>query len=381
MDWQTLWEWNPAILTNNLAMRQHLQNHPDQKALLAIDLDNGQEAFIAHVPHAGFGDGGYMPMGPLPVIKTFPDGKQIAYVVMRGGPCKQDPCDSRWDSHLGEMMLDDQTISSLQAGYVRYMQNTFFPSDEQAFLSMAGDQIFAAHWEAGIAHLIQDRSASRGSGTNPITVSNLPHIATSQDNDVCGSNFLNTHYCETGLANTRNWPGGFYIYWQQGAVYDRYWSEYAQWVISRDTLYFVSTDGAVVALTSGNPQSNASSRVLIQAQPAPATSTSARQPEGILAHSQARAWAGSTATVSGRLEYVFNNGKQVLLGFSNPHQGSFKIIIRKEAWHNFPKPPEQMYTVGQAVLVTGKIEWYQGDPVIYATSPQQIIIQASHAGR
>ena len=381
LDAETLWEWNPSLMTNNAAMRQHLQNHPDQKALLAIDLDNGQEAFIAHVPHAGFGDGGYMPMGPMPVIKTFPDGKQIAYVVMRGGPCKQEPCDSRWDSHLGEMMLDDQTLSGLQAGYVRYMQNTFFPSDEQAFLSMAGDQIFAAHWEAGIAHRIQDRSAGRGSGTNPITVSNLPHIATSQDADACGSGFLNTHYCETRLINTRYWPGGFYIYWRQGAVYDQYWSEYAQWVISRDTLYFVSTDGALVALTSGNPQSNAHTHAPIGVQTDAATAQPPRQPKGILPHDKARAWAGSTATVSGTLQYVFNNGKQVLLGFANPHQGSFKILIRKEAWANFPKPPEVLYAVGQTVLVSGKIEWYQGDPVIYVTSPEQIIVQANPSGR
>ncbi|MCS6906916.1 MAG: PQQ-binding-like beta-propeller repeat protein, partial [Anaerolineales bacterium] len=375
LDWQSLWDWDPRFMTNNVAMRQHLQNNPDQKALLALSLDNGNEVFLANVPHAGFGDGGYMPMGPMPVIKTFPDGKQIAYVVMRGGPCKQDPCDSRWDSHLGEMMLDNQTVSDLLAGYVRYMQNTFFPSDEQAFLSMAGDHIFAAHWEAGIAHKIEDRSPSRGTSTNPITVSDLPHIATSQDNDVCGSSFQRSHYCADGLSNTRNWPPGFYIYWGQGAVYDQYWSGYAQWVISRDTLYFVSTDGAVVALEHGNPSaaSEGHSSQGILAAPV-AEPTPVPPPNHVLSPEDTWAYVGQTVTVQGKLAKVFNNRKAVYLTFSHPHQGRFIIRILKPHWDNFLASPEQLYTVGQEIRATGKLGWYQGAPVMLIETPAQIQI-------
>jgi len=311
-----------------------------------------------------------MPMGPQPVIKRFANGQEVAYVVMRGSPCLIAACDGRGDSFLGEMVLDNTTVPGYQAGYVRYMRNTFFPTDEQANLSMAGDQLFAAHWEAGIAHRIVDRSASRGSSSsNPILIENLPHIATSQDEDTCGTGFRTSHYCGSSLKNTRLWPGGFYIYWQQGAVYDQYWTEYAIWTISGDTVYFLSTDGAVVALTSGNPQaSDVSSLPLVEAPPPPPEA----QPAAVIPYTEARAWEGRTVTVTGTLRYVFNNGKYVLLGFSHPHQGSFKALIRKADWERFGGRPEERYQVGQEVRVRGVIAWYQGDPAIVVTTPEQI---------
>jgi hypothetical protein len=369
LNWQTMWTWNPWPATN-AAMRSNLEARPDQQALHVLRLDDGQRAFVANVGHGGFGDGGYMPMGPQPVIKRFANGQEVAYVVMRGSPCLIAACDGRGDSFLGEMVLDNTTVPGYQAGYVRYMRNTFFPTDEQANLSMAGDQLFAAHWEAGIAHRIVDRSASRGSSSsNPILIENLPHIATSQDEDTCGTGFRTSHYCGSSLKNTRLWPGGFYIYWQQGAVYDQYWTEYAIWTISGDTVYFLSTDGAVVALTSGNPQaSDVSSLPLVEAPPPPPDP----QPVATIPYTEARAWEGRTVTVTGTLRYIFNNGKYVLLGFSNPHQGSFKALIRKADWERFGGRPEERYQVGQEVRVSGVIAWYQGDPAIVVTTPEQI---------
>ncbi|MCS7246610.1 MAG: hypothetical protein NZ840_00005, partial [Anaerolineales bacterium] len=374
LDCTAIWDWG-LDLDNNPAMRQHLINNPDQQALIAVDLDDGRQAFIAHIAHGGFGDQDYLPMGPMPVIKTFPDGNQIAYVVIRG--CIDDRAcgDSRWDSYLGEMMLDDQTLSGLLAGYVRYMRNTLFPSDEQPFLSMAGDHIFAAHWEAGIAHQILDRSPSKGTGDNPITTSDLPHIVTSQDNDVCGRGFQSSHYCDRGLSNTRNWPPGFYIYWRQGAVYDEYWSEYAQWVLSRDTLYFVSTDGAVVALEHGNPsaasEGHSSQGILAAsvAQPTPMP-----PPNHELSPEDTWAYVGQTVTVQGKLVKVFNNRKAVLLAFNHPHQRHFVILIRKQHWGNFPIAPEAIFRAGQEIRATGKLGWYQGAPVMHVEGPHQIEI-------
>jgi hypothetical protein len=171
------------------------------------------------------------------------------------------------------------------------------------------------------------------------------------------------------LKNTRLWPGGFYIYWQQGAVYDQYWTEYAIWTISGDTVYFLSTDGAVVALTSGNPQaSDVSSLPLVEAPPPPPDP----QPVATIPYTEARAWEGRMVTVTGTLRYIFNNGKYVLLGFSNPHQGSFKALIRKADWERFGGRPEERYQVGQEVRVRGVIAWYQGDPAIFVTTPEQI---------
>jgi hypothetical protein len=267
-------------------------------------------------------------------------------------------------------MLNDTTVSGYRAGDVRFMEGTFFPTDEQPYLAMAGDQIFAAHWEAGMAHTIADRSPSRGANTNPIQVTNLPHIATSQDTDTCGTGFNTGHYCDRSLSNTRLWPSGFYIYWQQGAVYDRYWSEYAGWVISNNTLYFVSSDGAVVALEPGQPRGvNVPGAVGQEV-----TIAEALVSQEVIDHTLARAYAGRTVTVEGVLRDVFNNGKAVYLGYHAPHRGYFLVRILKEDWSNFERSPEQLYAPGQRVQVTGRIEWYQGDPVIYVRNPGQIRI-------
>ncbi|BAM00827.1 MAG: pyrrolo-quinoline quinone [Caldilinea sp.] len=376
LDWQTMWTWSPWPGSNN-AMRANLLNRPDEQALLALNLDNGSTAFIPNVGHGGFGDGDYMPMGPMPVVRRFENGDEVAYVVMRGTPCLVGGlCDGRADSRLGELVLDSNTVPGFQAGDVRFMESTFFPTDEQANLSMAGNDLLGGHWMFGLAHRILDRSPSRGaSGTNPITTANLPHIITSASN--CG--FSTSHYCPDGLTqdgDPRTIPAGFYIYYNQGQVYDRYWSEYASWVVSNDTLYFVSTDGAVVALEHGEPTG-------VAMQPPPEQAAAAQWSlvhEGIIDYTAARNYAGRTVTVEGVLHDVFNNGKAVYLTFKTPHQGAFLVRILKAHWGNFALSAERIYAPGQRVQVTGLIEWYQGDPVIYVSHPSQIRIVGAEEG-
>lgn len=366
LSWDSMWvDWPQT----NAAMRQFLIQNPQHQALFALRLDDGASPFICHVGHGGYGDGGYMPMGPQPVVKRLPNGKEVAYTIIRA----KHVYDPRWDSHFGEMMLDDSTVPGLLAGYVRFIvfdyppgsSDPFLLTDEQPNVSMAGDYLFGGHWEAGFALRILDRSDARGSFTNRITSQRLATIVTSQDNTDCP--FTPSHYCSNDLENTRMYDFGFYIYYGQGAVYDQYWSEYACHVVSNGNLYFRSCDGAIIALTHGQPTA---SRVwtpeIARSKPAPRPA-----PEAI-PHTQAREWAGYTTSVEGVLRYVFNNRKQVLLGFHHPHQGYFKVLIRKEDWARFGGAPEKRYRVGQAVRVQGKIEWYQGDPAVYATAPEQI---------
>ena len=369
LDWGTLWQDWPQT---NSGMRQFLTQNPGQQALFVLDLDDGSRPFIANVGHGGYGDGGYMPMGPQPVVKRLANGREVVYTIIRA----RHAYDSRWDSHFGEMMLDSETVSGLQGGDVRFIAYDYPPgsadpyllTDEQPNVSMAGDYLFGAHWEAGFAMRILDRSAARGSFSNKITTQRLATIATSQDNAGACS-FSPSHYCPGGLENTRFYDAGFYIYYRQGAVYDRYWREYASWTVSNENVYFVSTDGAVVALTSGNPQaSDVSSLPLVEAPPPPPDP----QPVATIPYTEARAWEGRMVTVTGTLRYIFNNGKYVLLGFSNPHQGSFKALIRKADWERFGGRPEERYQVGQEVRVRGVIAWYQGDPAIVVTTPEQI---------
>ncbi|MCS7251166.1 MAG: PQQ-binding-like beta-propeller repeat protein [Thermoflexus sp.] len=377
LDWDALWNpWSPWP-GDNTTMRNGLATRPEYQALFALRLTDGSQAFIANVGHGGFGDGGYLPMGPQPVVKRFPNGQEVAYVVMRGQPCLQEPCDGRWDSRLGEMMLDDTTVPGYQAGDMRFMQNTFFPTDEQAYLSMAGDYIFAAHFLVGIAHEIVDRSPSRGTGNNPILTRNLPHIITSASN--CG--FSPSHYCPDQLvedatsAGPRVFPPGFYIYYGQGNVFDWYWSEYAAWVVSNGTIYFVSTDGAVVALEHGDPLSvQGVSEPSREASAPPITTGIDCQERPAIPYTEARACVGQVTAVEGTIRYVFNNGKAVYLGFQNPHQGALKVRILQPDWKAFPIPPERLYPLGARIRVRGQIEWYQGDPQIIVRSPVQIRI-------
>ena len=383
LDWDTLWRDWPQT---NSRMRQFLTNNPGDQALFVLDLDDGSVPYIANVGHGGYGDGGYMPMGPQPVVKRLGNGKDVVYIVIRAKHAH----DSRWDSHFGEMMLDSTTVSGLGGGDVRFIAfdyppghpNPFLLTDEQPNVSMAGEYLFGAHWEAGFALRILDRSDARGSFTNKITSQRLATMATSQDNtSACA--FSASHYCPSGLENTRNYDFGFYIYYNQGAVYDQYWSEYATWVVSNDNLYFRSVDGAIVALTSGDPQAlTAAPQALSAAQYAARNTEYATlntqytirnlRPVARIPHAEARAWAGQMVTVTGVIRYAFNNSKQVLLSFNKPHQGHFKVLIPRECWPAFSEPPERLYRVGQEIAVGGLISWYQGDPVIRVTQPEQI---------
>lgn len=373
LDWASLYTWSPWP-NANAAMRSNLQSRPEYQALFVMDLDNGAVPFATNVGHGGFGDGDYMPMGPQPVIKALGNGQEVAYVVMRGSPCLKTPCEGRWDSRFGELLLDGSTVSGYQAGDVRFINNTFFPTDEQANLSMAGNQLFGGHWMFGIAHLIQDRSSSRGSSSNPITTSDLPHLITSASN--CG--FSSGHYCANGLlqdGDSRSLPAGFYIYYNQGKVYDQYWSGYASWVISNGLMLYVSTDGTVLALEAGNPTAQSAGASVEDSVRETIAAKAVAMPavdETVVPYIDAGDYAGQTRTVEGVLADVFNNGKAVYLGFQAPHRGAFVVRILNHEWGHFAAPPETLYAVGQKVRVTGLIEWYQGDPVIYVTDPSQI---------
>lgn len=382
LDWETMWTWNPRP-TDNATMRANLQARPDQQALFVLDLDDGSIPFIANIGHGGWGDGGYMPMGPQPVVKRFADGTEVVYTVIRGHTLY----DGRWDSSFGEMLLDNTTIPGFQAGYVRFIYfdatganrpwpTPFLLTDEQPYISMAGDYLFGAHWMAGHATRILDRGSARGAFTNPITTATTPQIVNSSTS--CG--FSPSHYCPTPLTQDGDprvfGPHGFYIYYNQPGVYDQYWSGYAAWVVSNNTIYFLSTDGALVALEQGNPGDgyHPPGQVTPVAPRAALQETFPSDP-AVLPFDRARDYAGQVKTVEGRIAEILNNGKAVYLGFKKPHTGELVVRILKEDWDSFDRPPDKQYQVGQVIQVTGRIGWYQGDPVIYAHHPSQIRVK------
>lgn len=223
-----------------------------------LRLTDGAVPFVSNAQNMGWGNATYMPQGPMAAIKTFSDGTEVAYSVIRG----DSRFDGNWDSQFGEMMLNDNTITGLQAGYVRWLQYGNFgssgvgyefpPSDESPHLSIAGDYLFGGHWALGLAVNINNRNSERGTYNNPITTTTLPHFAAS----VSSGGFNTSHYRASSFAlepDYRAVPYGFYIYYDQGNVYDRFWSGSAFWVISDNILLYVSGDGALIALENGQP--------------------------------------------------------------------------------------------------------------------------------
>jgi len=109
---------------------------------------------------------------------------------------------------------------------------------------------------------IVDRSSSRGSFNNPILTRPLPHIAVVSGTGPCSnySSYSTTHYLSNNFAACTidgEWRAlrgpGFYVYWNQGKLYDNYWSGYASLIVSNNIVYYLTVDGALIALESGNP--------------------------------------------------------------------------------------------------------------------------------
>jgi outer membrane protein assembly factor BamB len=268
LDWDTMWTWNPWPTTNS-QIRTNLQTNPGQQTLYVMNLDNGTVPFISNIGHGGWGDGGNMPMGPQPVVKKFTDNTEVVYTVIRGDSRN----DGRWDSLYGEMVLDGTTISGLQPGFIRWIQygnygwptnsnHDSHPTDEQPQVSMAGDHLFGGHWAMYDALRILDRSTARGSYTNPITSSALPHVVSTTTTGGCGnaSSASSNHYCNGSTImlvppdEYRAVPNnGFYMYWNAGKIYDSYWSNYSVWTVSNGLILVRSNDGAIVALENGTP--------------------------------------------------------------------------------------------------------------------------------
>ncbi|MBI5302372.1 MAG: PQQ-like beta-propeller repeat protein [Chloroflexi bacterium] len=212
----------------NAAARTFLQDNPSKKNLFALNLDNGAEKFIPAVGYTGTEDlyngSAYLTTGPVPVVKTFTDGTEVAYIQFRNG--QGAPPDGRWDSNMGEMVLDNTTIAGLVAGDLRFVKMNrwngqggsayTFVTDEQNLITLAGNSLFHAHWGASESVKITNRASTLGlSYLNPITAVNHPTIIRRQTS--CGNFNPTTHATTCGLTlfnDGRYWDGpGWWTYW------------------------------------------------------------------------------------------------------------------------------------------------------------------------
>ncbi len=388
--WDYLW-LNVFEVPVNDVIRQRLDQNPLARCHFALRLADGERAFDINNGLGGFGDGGYMPLGGMPIVRRMPDGREIALNIIRG----DDRYDARWDSHFGEIMLDDQTIPGLRAGDVRWIRHgngpnddDFLLTDEQPFISAAGDYLFGSHWLVTYAIRPLDRGPQYGSFTNKINSTNLSWMIVSQGR--CGPcPFSPTHYCAAGLREdptcARQYAPGFYVCFDQGEVHDRYWTEYGCVIGLPDRLIVRDTAGAVFCLVSGDPNTvpQGANVVVGSTLAGPLAPDRSDGADGLDQLSGDAAFSQVTA-ISGELRYVFNNGKAILLAFAHPHRGSAKVMILREYWARFEGLGTQMgrdrarlWREGDRIVASGRSGHYQGDPVVWVTAPDQIRVEVS----
>jgi hypothetical protein len=209
--------------TSNAATRILLEsNNGELENLYALDLKDGSQKFVPAVGYGGVeskyvGAAVDLQSGPVPVVKVNGDGSEVAYIPFRSG--QGNPPDGRWDTHMGEMVLDGTTVAGLEAGDLRFVD---FPNsyvhitDEQTPLTMAGETLLHAHWGASESVKVVDRTAGKGlSHGTPITVQAHPAVIRREQS--CGNKNAGTHWTTCGLTlygDGRYWSGpGFWVYW------------------------------------------------------------------------------------------------------------------------------------------------------------------------
>jgi uncharacterized repeat protein (TIGR01451 family) len=267
----------------NTEVRAYLQENPHLKNLFALDLADGSEKFVPAVGYGGVEDlvdgEPFLNTGPVPVIRVLTDGTEVAYQHFRSG---QDAPDFRWDSHIGEMVLDDNTISGLKAGDLRFVKfgqigkSYTFITDEQCPLSMAGDTIFHAHWGASESIKITDRSNSKGlSADNPITSEYHPTVIRRMQ--TCSDFDPVSHWTECGLTlfdDTRYWAGpGYWVYWNVLDPPTPHRGAYSEGILPRytyvsDGLIIVEGNGGDLMVLEFEPRADLSSSSVMASPPA-----------------------------------------------------------------------------------------------------------------
>ncbi len=400
LDWDTLWTWNPYPTTNS-QIRANLVSQPAVQALFALNLNDGSTSFIPAVGNGGAGDGGTLPMGPQPVIRTV-GGQEVAYIIWRNGlTCASGWCDGREDAAMGEMVLDNTSVNGYSAGDVRFVRFIDIQTDEMMNLTMGNDTIFHSHWLINAAEKVTDRTAAKGATyTNPITTIDAPFViwrqaycppSNSQCNPVIypgGSGFTYgpancpfdalRRYCNAGLysyGDQRGYPAGFYEY------HNDINSGTDPFTIVSDGMVLVKTnDGAIIALENGNPQAMSFSQrlaAIFKTGEEPSVLGEQNVPKEAVDHTQARKYVNQKITVKGRIESAVDHlPKAIYLGFKDPHDGELLVRIFNKDLSKFNYDP--LVLKGKNVQITGFVTMYWPDnidPEIIVSDPGQIIVE------
>ena len=190
-------------------------------------------------------------IGPPPALRTLDNGKEVAYIPWRNGQVSS--TDGRWDTTMGEMVLDGSTVSGYQAGDLRFVSSQFIPTDETGTITAAGDFVFHSHWLVMASSDLGDRS---GGGSYNNAMGEIgPYVIWAQASGHGCSFNAATRWCSSLFtqSDTRNFGSGFYILYNDPERWltsnDPYAFNYGPYVVASDGLLIVkSIDGAIFVL-------------------------------------------------------------------------------------------------------------------------------------
>ncbi|HEY1013166.1 MAG TPA: hypothetical protein VGE07_10715 [Herpetosiphonaceae bacterium] len=111
----------------------------------------------------------------------------------------------------------------------------------------------------------------------------------------------------------------------------------------------------------------------LSATAAPAADRCGQPAPGAISYLDAKASAGTVATVQGRIVKVGQSKKALFLNFHEPYQGYFSGVIFASAWRQFEVGIAETYA-GRCVRISGAVKLYKGSPEIVVSSPAQIEI-------
>ncbi len=393
LEWNSLWALGP-FPDNNAEIRAALTKEPDQQALFALAIDSGKTAFIPAVGNGGAGDGGILPMGPMPVIREV-DGQEVAYMIWRNKQaCSKDYCDGREDATMGEMVLDDSSVKGYAAGDMRFVQFDDIQTDEMMSLSMVGDILFHGHWLIDAGRRVIDRSDGVGNKiNNPIKTTNGMYViwrqcycpagtscnpvlypggsGTTTCNSNCPFNEL-TRACPGGLysyGDKRAYPAGFYQYHN-----DIQRTTSLPFTIGSSNMIIVKTDdGGLMAFSSGARAEEIEPMTV--ANPVVLPNMFAPEIPKIAAKDAMQA-VGKVVEVCGTIHSVVDHlPKAIYMSFTTVHDGQMLVRVFNKDLSKFDY---DVKTLDQKnMCVTGLMRLYYPDlnaPEIIVENPEQIVI-------
>lgn len=365
---------------DNQGIKSLFTKYKRLQPVYALNLDTGKEAFIPLVKSSGFMNG-YLNHGPMPAIRTLPDGQQVAYMLfstskvchLAGGP--QVFCGNRDDTTIGEMVLNnsgkiigcDSSTRPCQAGELRYVDFYYITrGDEHGFMSGSGSTVFHSNWYSVLegATITDRRNGLGATWNNPIKSVYTPFVIDQETS--CDCNASPSHYCSKGMlgegrgscAVGRVFPPGFYFHKTYNYQDTSGWNINPYVIVSNGYIIVRNIDASIMAIRAGELQTlgyfsqEGSSQISIIDNP-----------------------PSEKVDVTYEVAYVHNNGTQIQIRPNVVSYHTPQAILHRKDWMFLPNDTDKDWIIpGQKISIKGDLSTYHQEPAVYIKSEDQIKI-------